>query len=112
MQVYTALRQRNTLGLKLQLLSGETGDAVELLRRLGAGGKFESSYAIIAEVAAEMTLLKESHHFYPILFYFRFREPYYSVSRSAQLVLGTSTLIKTGLSEERYGWVKHGAAVS
>jgi ion channel len=111
MQVYTVLRQRNTLGLKLQFLSGETGDAAELLSRLGAGGEFRASYSIISEVAAEMTLLKEAHHFYPILFYFRFREPYYSVSRSAQLVIETSALIQTALSDESYRWLKESAAV-
>ncbi len=36
-----------------------------------------------------MTGVKESHHFYPVLFYFRFREPFYSVSRSARLALDT-----------------------
>lgn len=41
------------------------------------------------EIASEMTGVKESHHFYPVLFYFRFREPFYSVSRSARLALDT-----------------------
>jgi hypothetical protein len=51
MQVYTALRSRNTLGLKVQAQSGE--------------------------VAA----IKETHHFYPVLFYFRFEHAYYAASR-------------------------------
>ena len=111
MQIYSTLRQRNTLGLKFYLLSGETGDAAELLARLGAGGWFQSSYAIIADLAAEMARLKESHHFYPVIFYFRFREPFYSMSKTTELAFETCTLIKSGLSDEKYRWLKNGAAV-
>src|SRR2546421_200007 len=35
MQIYTALQRRNALGLRLRLTSGGTGDAAELLARLG-----------------------------------------------------------------------------
>ncbi len=47
LQVYTALRQRNTLGLKLQVLSRQTGDAAELVAGLGPRGQFESGYTIM-----------------------------------------------------------------
>ena len=40
MQVYSALRQRNALGLKLHLLTGESADAAEFLARLGPQGQF------------------------------------------------------------------------
>jgi hypothetical protein len=111
MQVYSALRERNTLGLKFYLLSGETSDAAELLARLGSRGRFQPSSAIIAELAAEMTRIKESHHFYPVIFYFRFREPFYSISKTTELAFETCTLIKSGLSDEKYDWLKNGAAV-
>lgn len=55
--------------------------------------------------------MKETHHFHPILFYFRFREPYYSISRTALTSLDTVTLIKSVLDENEYGWLKHSAAV-
>ncbi len=35
MQVYSALQQRNALGLKLHLLTGESADAAKFLARLG-----------------------------------------------------------------------------
>ena len=41
MQVYTALRSRNTLGLTVHAQSGDTGDAAELLARWGPRGRFD-----------------------------------------------------------------------
>jgi hypothetical protein len=112
MQIYTALQQRNALGLKLHLMSSETDDAAELLAALGPQGQFTSGYSILADLSAGMAEVKELHHFYPVLFYFRFHEPYYSVSMSALVALDAVTLIKTGLHDEQYGWLKHSASVS
>jgi hypothetical protein len=112
LQVYTALHQRNALGLKLHLLAGETGDAAELLARIGPEGKFETTYSNIAELASAMTEVKEAHHFYPVLFYFRFREPYYAVSRFAFVTLDATTLLESALDDERYGWFKRSASVA
>src|SRR3978361_826864 len=80
MQVYSALRQRNALGLKLHLLTGESADAAEFLARLGPQGQFSSGYTHLADLAASLSEMKEAHHFYPVLFYFRFRQSFYSVS--------------------------------
>src|SRR4029079_8521856 len=44
MQVYSALRSRNTVGLMIQGQSGETGDAAELLARWGPRGRFDGGY--------------------------------------------------------------------
>jgi hypothetical protein len=82
MQIYGALRSRNSLCLKIHALSGETGDAAELLAHLFANNQLSAGYNNLSELAAEITSAKEAHHFYPILFYFRFPEPFYSVSRS------------------------------
>lgn len=112
LQIYSALRERNTLGLKLHVLTRETGDAAELVAGLGPEGDFHTGYALITEAAAELTALKEAHHFYPVLFYFRFRQPFYSVSHSARLVLDAVTLIWTAIDQERYRWLAKSAAVS
>ncbi len=111
MQVYSALRARNTLGLKLHILTGQTGDASELLARLGIDNRFEVNFPILPEVAAELTSLKEAHHFYPVLFYFRFREPYYAVPHNARLALDLVALIRTALNRERYRWLMESATV-
>ena len=111
MQVYSALRQRNALGLKLHLLAGETSDAAELLARLGPQGQFSSGYSHLADAAASMAEMKEAHHFYPVLFYFRFRQPFYSVSAQAFIALDTVSLIRSGIADRQAAWLKETAAV-
>lgn len=111
MEIYSALHDRNTLALKLYLLTRRTGDAAELVAGLGAGGDFSVSYSMVAEAAAEIASLKESHNFYPVLFYFRFRAPYYSVSMLSNIALDAATLLSTALDEHKYGWLAESGAV-
>ncbi len=111
MQVYSSLHTRNTLGLKVHLMSAETDDAADLIAGIGANGMFEAGYNHLVEWAAEIAQAREAHHFYPVLFYFRFRSPYYSVSQTALIALDTATLIKTALDDEAYGWLKESAAL-
>lgn len=111
LEVYNALLRRNTLSLKLHFASAETGDAAELLAGLGAGGDFRTGYAHLAEMAAEVTSFKESHHFYSVLVYFRFRQAHYALSRLALMTLDTVTLIKSALDDRHHGWLKESAAV-
>jgi hypothetical protein len=111
MQVYAALQRRNALGLKLHLMTAETGDAAELLARLGPRGQFSAGYSDLADISSGMAEAKEAHHFYPVLFYFRFRQPFYSVSRLALVALDTVTLIRSALDDNHHGWLKESAAV-
>lgn len=110
-QVYTALNRRNTLGLNIHLASAETGDAAELIAHLGPEGKFETGYLTLSTLAAEMAAAKESHQSYPVLVYFRFRQPLYSVSRFTLVSLDAATLIKSALSDREYRWLKNSGAV-
>lgn len=112
MQVYTALRERNTFGLKLYLMSGETADAAELLASLGAQGRFDATYSVLAEMAAEAAKVKEAHHFYPMLALFRFRDPFYSMSAPISLGLDMITLIKSALDDAEFAWLKESTAVA
>jgi hypothetical protein len=59
-----------------------------------------------------MTHAKEAHHFYPVLFYFRFSDPFHSVSRSTLVALDTVSLIKSALDDQKYGWLKEAGAVA
>ncbi|MDF1502415.1 hypothetical protein [Roseisolibacter sp. H3M3-2] len=112
MQVYGALQRRNALGLQLHAQSGETADAAELLARLGPDGQFSGGYNNLSEVATQLTQVKEAHHHYPVLFYFRFQEPFYEVSRITLLALDTATLTGSALSDDEYGWLRRSAAVA
>jgi len=112
MQIYNALRSRNALGLAIQTLSNDTGDAAELIAGLGAQGQFNSGYNNLSSLALNTCAVKESHHFYPLLFYFRFTEPYYSVSKTATVLLDCVSLVKSGISDDDYRWLKESAAVA
>lgn len=111
MQIYAALRERNALGLKMHAMSAEMGDAAELVAGLFPDGELSGGYDNLSELAGEMAETKEGHHFYPVLFYFRFPEPYYSVSRTTLLALDTVSLIKSALADDKVGWVKKSVAV-
>lgn len=97
MQVYTALRSRNSLGLAIDTLTAETGDAAKLLAAVAPDGDFSSTGSDLAALAAQMVEVKEAHHFYPVLFYFRFEEPTYSVSRFAFVALDAIALLRSAL---------------
>ena len=112
MQIYNALRTRNGLGLAIQTLSNDSGDAAELVAGLGPQGQFNSGYNNLSSLASTACAVKESHHFYPLLFYFRFPEPYYSVSKAATVLLDTVSLMKSGVSDDDYRWLKESAAVA
>src|SRR5205085_11588368 len=75
-------------------------------------GQFNSGFNNLASLASNAAALKESHHFYPLLFYFRFSEPYYSVSQIATVLFDTVSLSKSALSDEEYAWLKESATVA
>jgi hypothetical protein len=97
MQVYTALRERTALGMRMHLLTDETGDAAVLVARLGRGG----DGAALSDLAADLARVDVSHHFYPVLFFFRFPEASHSVSRLSLLALDAATLIESAIVQGR-----------
>ena len=112
LEIYNALQARNTYVVKIHHATNNTGDAAELVAGLGAGGDFQYGYTHLAEMAAEAAELHEVHHFYAVLLYFRFPEPYYALGRGVLVTLDTITLIKSALDDARYGWLKESAAVT
>jgi muconolactone delta-isomerase len=112
MQVYAALQRRNTLAYKLYLQTAETNDAAELLAGLGARGSFQCGYTSVADIAVEMTVSLEAHHFYPVLFYFRFPRPIYGVAYFTLLAMDQVSLIKSALSDDELGWFKESVPVT
>ncbi|WP_430252244.1 ion channel [Neorhizobium sp. DAR64860/K0K1] len=110
-QVYSALRERNALALTVELMTAGTGDAAEMLARLGPNGKFTSANSELSNVARSLAMTKEAHHFYPLLFYFRFEDPLYSVSRMSFILLDLTTLIEAALDRNKYGVLVRSVAV-
>lgn len=111
-QVYAGLRERNALALTIDLLSDGTGDAAEMLARLGPNGEFSNAATEIGNLVRPLAVTKEAHHFYPLLFYFRFKEPLYSVSRLTFVLLDLTTLIDTALDREKEAALVRSASVA
>jgi len=101
-QVCSALRERNALALTVDLMTAGTGDAAEMLARLGPDGEFSDATSALDNLVRPLAATKEAHHFYPLLFYFRFKEPTYSVSRFSFILLDLTTLIDTTLDREKH----------
>jgi hypothetical protein len=112
MQVYVALRSRNASALMVQTQSGETGDAAELIARWGPEGRFNGGYNNLSTLAGQVAAIKEAHHFYPVLAYFRFEEPFYAVSRMLLVSLDAAALIRTTLDPRELGWLQRSAGVA
>ena len=111
MQVYSALLRRNTVALDIDTWSGQTGDAVELLTRLFPEGQTSAGYNVMVQWASAMTSVKETHHFYPVLCFFRFTDARYSMARAALITLEAAALIRTALDARQFGWVRRSAAL-
>lgn len=111
MQIYTALQTRNSLALAVDISTERTGDAATLVAHLGAQGHFDSGYSTLANLAESLVKLKEAHYFYPVLFYFRFNEAFYSVSRLTNVTLDAISIIRTALDCEEYCWFLDSGAV-
>lgn len=111
-QICSAKDVSNALGLNVHLATAGTGETTELISGPGPEGKFDTGYSNLSEASKEMTQGKESHHFYPVLFYLRFSEPFYSVLRFTLAAFDTVTLIKSALDDKEYAWLKESGAVS
>lgn len=111
-QVYSALRERNTLALTIHLMTGGTGDAAEMLARLGPGGDMSNATTELGNLVRPLAAEKEAHHFYPLLFYFRFEDSIYSVSRFSFVLLDLTTLIDTTLDPQKYSTLARSAPVA
>ncbi len=105
MQIYSQLQQRNTFALKVYLATCETGDAAVLVAGLAPGGEWSHGTSVLWELAAEIAATKEAHHFYPVLFYMRFAEPYYSLSFATLVLLDAVTIMRSTLGDQ-YSAVK------
>jgi hypothetical protein len=102
-QVYSALHERNALALTIDLMTNGTGDAAQALARLIPNGDAQDATSELGNLVRSLAATKEAHHFYPLLFYFRFDEPFYSVSRFSFVLLDLVSLIETALDRKRFG---------
>jgi len=111
MQIYNAVQQRNALGLSMCMMTKGTADPAVLLAGLGPQGRFDSGYTIVANLAAQLAAIKEAHHLYPLLFFYRPYHPASSIPQIAFIALDTATLLRSALDDGEYRWLKESAAV-
>ena len=113
LSVYSAFVKRNSFALSLHHRTVGTGDAAELLARMGANGQLNDIQQNIATMARDvLNVLVESHNSYPVVLYFRFQQTYYSLPRIVLLNMDTATLIKSALNSEKYRSLICSAAVA
>lgn len=102
MSVYNSLIRHNSFALLLHHASGDTGDAIELVARFGAGGSFSASQASISGLASELTFIIEAHRIYTVLRYFRRAKPACGLPQIALLTLDGASLIRSALNQTHY----------
>lgn len=110
LSVYNALTHRNTFALSLHYCAAGTGDAAELVALLGPGGDFSGSKQDICGLGTCLLNVLEEHRSYPILRYFRLRQPYTSLPRLFLVTLDTAALLKSALHPAVYRTVVDSAA--
>ena len=111
-QVYSALRERNALALTIDLMTDGTGDAAVMLARLMPGGDGSDATSELGNLVRSLAATKEAHHFYPLLFYFRFEDSKYAVSRLGFILLDLTALIDSALDRRRYATLIGSAPVA
>ena len=102
LEIYSALHRRNAFAVSLHHETSATGDAVEKVMALGPNSDFEGARADLQNIASRLVDLYETHHFFWIVTYFRFRESFYALSRVLLVSMEIVTIIRTALSEKRH----------
>lgn len=111
-QVYSALRERNALALTIDLMTDGTGDAAVMLARLMPDGDGGNAATELGSLVRSLAATKEAHHFYPLLFYFRFEEPRYAVPRFSFVLLDLAALVDAALDTRQYRSLTGSAAIA
>jgi hypothetical protein len=76
------------------------------------GTNSAGGYTNLSELGSEMSWAKEAHHFYPVLFYFRFSKSFYAVSRATLVAFDAVSLIKCALDDEKNRWLKEAGGIT
>lgn len=102
LSVYSELTSRNAFAQGLHYLTGQTGNAAELLARLADGPDLTPAREHLASKAEFLRQIYQTHRFYPVLRHFYYREPYYALPRILLIALDTVTLLHSALDREHY----------
>ena len=92
--VYSALGRRNQFASEIDYRTGRTGDALSYLEKCLSSDDRSLLQQDLLNLASGLADVLESHHFYPALHYFRFREPRYAMSRMLRFCLEVSSAMR------------------
>ena len=112
LSVLNALTQRNVFALSLHHRMAGKADVARLLLGWGMDDEFTNTRSEITNISRDLFMLLESHHSYPILHYFRFREPLYSLARMTYIAMDTAALLQSALHQQHYRALINSTAVA
>lgn len=111
LSVYSNLPGRNAFAQGLHHRTLGTGDAAVLLASMAHGAELHAT-GILRSTAASLREIYQSHRSYPVLRYFHYRDPEYSLPRMLLTALDTATLIRTVLDPECHAALIRSVAVT
>ncbi len=94
MSVYSTLSKRNQFADKIYYRTSRTGDSLLYLEAYLAEQDRSLVSQDLNKLAEHMAELLESHHFYPVLYYFRFNESRYSMTNVLRFCLEVASIFK------------------
>lgn len=112
LSVYSSLTSRNAFAQGMHHLSGNTGNAAELIARIADAGELPGAQQHLSAKADFLRETHQTHRFYPVLRYFHYREPHYALPRVLLVALDTATLIRTVLDPRHHGRVMHSPSLN
>jgi hypothetical protein len=92
--VYSTLARRNQFSNEIDFRTGRTGDTFEYLKSYLTERDSSLINQDLYKLSSNMAELLESHHFYPVLHYFRFHEPRYAMSRMLRFCLEVASMMR------------------
>jgi hypothetical protein len=95
LSVYNGIQKRNTLAMILHHKTRGTGDAAEYLAGIRRARQVQEVSRELSQDAAALSELHESHHLYPILHYFRFKESRYALPRILAISMETASIARS-----------------
>ena len=112
LSVLNALTQRNVFALSLHHRMAGKANVARLLLGWGMDDEFTNTRSDITNISRDLFMLLESHHSYPILHYFRFSEPLYSLARMIYITMDTAALLQSALHQQHYRALINSTAVA
>jgi hypothetical protein len=92
--VYSTLARRNQFANEIEYRTGRTGESTGYLTCYLTDSDPSLINQDLYALSSRMAELLESHHFYPVLHYYRFSESRYSMSRMLKFCLEISSMMR------------------